>query len=404
MKKLTLLLALCMILSVVLVACKEPEQPENESTEATTTDAPSQTETETEPDADTTTEADTETEPSTDTQPSTETSTEEVTTEPVVEPVKVVAGLSFDAMGKVYDGEVDMDNLFFATAPDGQSWNKVAEIDHLVDCLKVAGWVAYFTETEGVIGYAIDNAAAVYPEGFSTPAGQDVLDHIAAGNVPGAVSAARMFSDIPVADLAAGEHTVALLAKDPNGNEEAFYEFKLVKVDNSLTVDLNSVSISGSYPNLWPGNGLATTPALNATDSMIVLHYGSVNLGEIDLSKYSKVTVTYGNMVGDYTDPAGNPGSYDNEFNATQKRVMLTNTASSVQDGTAFENTPAQDAIITYTNYEQSEASLVLRTVEIDLSAVEYNGQTYLTFDFRNEAGAFGYIANLIVVTSIVFE
>ena len=399
MKKLTLLLALCMILSLVFVACQQPEQPENESTDATT-DAPSQTETETEPDTDATTETD----PSTDTEPSTETSTEEVTTEPVVDPVKVIAGLSFDAMGKVYNGEIDMENLFFASAAEGQSWNKVAEIDNLVDSLKVAGWVAYFTETEGVIGYAIDSDTAVYPEGFSTPAGEDVMDHIAAGNVPGAVSAARMFSDIPVRELSAGEHTVKMFAKDTEGNEEVFFEFKLVKVDNSLTVDLSAVTITGSYPTLWPGNGLATTPALNATDPMIVLHYGSIDLGEIDLSKYSKVTVTYGNMVGAYTDVAGNPGNYDNEFNATQKRVMLTNTASSIQAGTAFENTPAQDAIITFANYEQSEASLVLRTVEIDLSAVDYNGQTYLTFDFRNEAGEFGYIANLVVITGIVFE
>ena len=83
---------------------------------------------------------------------------------------------------------------------------------------------------------------------------------------------------------------------------------------------------------------------------------------------------------------------------------MLLSTASGIQAGTAFENLPEADAIIASANYEQSEASLVLRTVEIDLSTVEYNGQVYLTFDFRNDAGAFGYIANLIVVTSIVFE
>ena len=533
MKKLLVLLALCMVLSVMMVACQEATDDPAESTDAQTTTAEGTTA------ADETTEPEA-TEPET-TEPET---TQPETTKPENnEPVKVVAGISFDAMANVYNGEIDMDNLYFSSGTEYFEWAKVATINHLVDSLKVLGWVAFYTETEGVLGYSVDGTAPVYPEGFSTPAEQDVLDHVAA-NLPGGKSAARMFSDIPVRALSAGEHVIALFAKDADGNEEMFAEFKLVKVlpyvenaharfsidnitlnnvpyvtegkvqaelaalNNTVTVaadvekgtlsfrgwasfeaapaaefgyyigediaiitdaayiqdrpdlvqagvangagynitvsiadlavgtypvgviaklqdgtyaqlfsfyltiepvepldiDFTQAPISGSYPNLWPGNGLATTPALNATDYMIILHYGSINLGEVDLGKYSKVTVTYGNMVGDYVDVAGNVGNYDNEFNATQKRVMLTNTVAATQDGTAFEFTPAEEAIIAYANYEQSEASLVLRTVEIDLTEVEYNGQTYLTFDFRNAEGAFGYIANLIVVTDIVFS
>ena len=305
MKKLLVLLALCMVISVALVACDNGEQSGEQTTagttEAPTTEAP-------------TTEAPTTEEPTTEAPTTEEPTTEEPTTEEPTteeqppEPVKVVASMSFDAMGNVYGTDIDMDNLYFASAPEYASWGKVANIDHRVDCLKVAGWVAFFTETEGVLGYAIDGAAAVYPEGFSTTAGQDVMDHLAA-TAPDAHSAARMFSDIPVKGLEAGEHTVALVAKDADGNEEVFAEFKLVKVDNSVKVDLNSVGISGSYTNLWPGNGLATTPALNATDPMIILHYGSINLGEVDLSKYSTITVTYGNMVGEYVDAAATPAT-----------------------------------------------------------------------------------------------
>ncbi len=396
MKKLIAVLALLLVASMVLVACdNNSTDPEVTTPEETTPEVTTPDDTSDEP----TTEDPTTEDPTTEDPTTEEPTTEEPTTEEQPpEPVKVVASMSFDAMGNVYGTEVDMDNLYFASAPDYAVWGKVANIDHRVDCLKVAGWVAFFTETEGVLGYAIDGAAAVYPEGFSTTAGQDVMDHLAA-TAPDAHSAARMFSDVPVADLAAGEHTVALMAKDADGNEEVFAEFKLVKVDNSYKVDLSGVTVTGSYQNIWPGNGLATSPALNATDSMIILHYGSINLGEIDLSKYTKVTVTYGNMAGAYDG-----GNFDSEYEATQKRVMLVNAASGVQDGTAFELTPAEDVIVAYANYEKSDASLALKTVEIDLTTVEYNGQLYLTFDFRNAEGAFGYIANLLVVTGIVFE
>ncbi len=401
MKKLLVILALCMALCVLMVACdKQPDggeetTPEQTTPEVTTPEETTPEDTSEEP----TTEDPTTEDPTTEDPTTEEPTTEEPTTEEQPpEPVKVVASLSFDAMGNVYGTEIDMDNLYFATSSDYAAWGKVANIDHRVDCLKVAGWVAFFTETEGVLGYAIDGAAAVYPEGFSTTAGQDVMDHLAA-TAPDAHSAARMFSDIPVKGLEAGEHTVALVAKDADGNEEVFAEFKLVKVDNSLKIDLHTAGISGSYPDAWAGNGLATTPALDPTDALVILHYGSLNLGEIDLSQYTKVVVTYGNMAGAYTG-----GSYDDEYNATQKRVLLLNAPSSIQEGTAFEYLPTDEQIITSANYEPSEASLVLRTVEIDLSTVEYNGQVYLTFDFRNDANAFGYLANLIVVTSVVFE
>ncbi|MBQ1233298.1 MAG: hypothetical protein IIX86_07195, partial [Clostridia bacterium] len=99
MKKLLVLLALCMVISVVLVACDTPEQPVEDTTAGTTeapttgTEAPSETEAPT-----TDTEApttDTEA-PTTDTEaPTTDTESE---TEPpvVIDPVKV--GMSFDQL------------------------------------------------------------------------------------------------------------------------------------------------------------------------------------------------------------------------------------------------------------------------------------------------------------------
>ena len=378
MKKLIVLLALCMVFSVVLVACDNNTETPDGTTEAPATDAPTEAPT---------TEA-----------PTTEESTSE---EQPPEPVKVVASMSFDAMGNVYGTEIDMDNLYFATATDYAAWDKVANIDHRVDCLKVAGWVAFFTETEGVLGYAVDGAAAVYPEGFSTPAGQDVMDHLAA-TAPDAHSAARMFSDVPVKALEAGEHTIALVAKDVDGNEEIFAEFKLVKVDNSLTIDLSGVTVTGSYPTIYTGaNALfPTTPAIGADEYLVTLHYGSINIGEVDLSQYSKVVVTYATAA-DGLMPDSN---FTGEYEATGKRVLLLNAPSDIQPDSAFELLPAEDAIVATAHYEISNSFMEITTVEIDISEIDYNGQLYLSFDFRNSENAFGALGYLLSVTGIVFE
>lgn len=168
--------------------------------------------------------------------------------------------------------------------------------------------------------------------------------------------------------------------------------------DNTWDVDFSQTPISGSYPEPWAGNTLI--PTLTANDLIYVVHYGSINLGEVDLSKYSKVTVTYATPVGG--DSAG--GDFATQYNATAKRVMLLNTASAIQDGTAFEYLPADGAIIASAEYVMSANNMEITTVEIDLSAVDYNGQTYLTFDFRDANNAFGATSYLIVVTDIVFE
>ena len=531
MKKLLAVLALLLVASMLLVACQPEQPPVEETTPEETTPAPEETTPEE------TTPEETTPEETTPEETTPEETTPEETTEAPAEPVKVVVGISFDAMANVYNGEIDMDNLYFSSGSEYFEWSKVAEINHLVDSLKVLGWVAFYTETEGVLGYSIDGAEPVYPEGFSTPAEQGVLDHVTA-NLEGGKSAARMFSDIPVRELSAGEHTIALFAKDADGNQEMFAEFKLVKVlpysenvhdrfsidninlngtpyvkegsvvaelaalNNTVTiapgalqdtlgfrgwasfasapaaefgyyigqdleiitdasffqeradlaaagitngagynitvsiadlepgtypvgviakledgtyaqlfsfylciepvepwdVDFTQVSISGSYQDPWAGNTLV--PTLTAEDIIFVAHYGSIDLGQVDLSMYNKVTVTYATPVG--MDTVG--GDFGAQYDATAKRVLLLNTASAIQEGSAFEYLPEESAIITSAQYNMSASNMELTTVEIDLSSVEYNGQTYLTFDFRNAENAFGATSYLIVVTDILFE
>ena len=163
------------------------------------------------------------------------------------------------------------------------------------------------------------------------------------------------------------------------------------EVVEPYTVDLSTVTATGN----WPTVDVPVPGSVFGMDHCIALHYGSVALGEMDLSQYSKVTVTYATP-----DDATVPGAGD-QYNKTAKRVMLLN-APSAAEGT-FECLPEESAIVAYNQYERSPASLTVTTVEIDLTEVTYNGQLYLTFDFRdanNNQAAEGF---LVWLTGISF-
>ena len=161
-------------------------------------------------------------------------------------------------------------------------------------------------------------------------------------------------------------------------------------------VDLTTVGITGSYPTVdVPINA----GSLGLTEGhVITLHYGSINLGEMDLSQYSKVTVTYATPCG-----VANGQDMNAEYEATGKRVLLLNAPSAIQEGSAFELLPAEDAIVTTAPYEISPVYSQIMTVEIDLTNVDYNGQLYLSFDFRNANNEFGALGYLVFVTEIAF-
>ena len=161
-------------------------------------------------------------------------------------------------------------------------------------------------------------------------------------------------------------------------------------------VDLTTVGITGSYPTVdVPINA----GSLGLTEGhVITLHYGSINLGEMDLSQYSKVTVTYATPCG-----VANGQDMNAEYEATGKRVLLLNAPSEIQAGSAFELLPAEDAIVTTAPYEISPVYSQIMTVEIDLTNVDYNGQLYLSFDFRNANNEFGALGYLVFVTDITF-
>lgn len=166
-----------------------------------------------------------------------------------------------------------------------------------------------------------------------------------------------------------------------------------------VEVNLADVAISGSYPDLWNGSQLVLNPAVGPTDPLAVMHYGAIHFGEMDLSGYTKVTVSYATPV----DMDGT-SAYLDQYNATAKRVLLLNAPSAVQEGVPFEYLPAEDAIVATATYEMSASNFEITTVEIDLTEVDYNGQLYLSFDFRTPDDELGAITYLVVVTGIVFE
>ena len=74
--------------------------------------------------------------------------------------------------------------------------------------------------------------------------------------------------------------------------EEVTTEEPTDEVVEPVDIDLTTVTATGSWPTVdVPVNAPAL--GLGEDQHVIALHYGSIVLGEMDLSKFSKVTVTY---------------------------------------------------------------------------------------------------------------
>jgi hypothetical protein len=164
----------------------------------------------------------------------------------------------------------------------------------------------------------------------------------------------------------------------------------------TLTVDLEKVSISSSLALFESHFTTADkdtcvddlvdvfgNPAVEDGVKIPLVYQGAIHLGDIDLSKYKKVTVTYAT-----SSASGTVADYE----TTQKRAMLT------QADTKGELSPAEDAIIASSVYYIPSTTWQLTTVEIDLTNVDYSGALFLTFDFTEGVNLYH------AVTGVVFE
>ena len=117
--------------------------------------------------------------------------------------------------------------------------------------------------------------------------------------------------------------------------------------------------------------------AAGGVESAALLHQGSIALGEIDLSKYSKVVVMWG---------CDNSQVTIDHYNANaNNRIMLLN---AVMDGVM---SPAAETIIAGGTYELK--GWAVTAFEIDLTSIDYNGPVWLAIDAL--PGTFALVASV---------
>ena len=256
-------------------------------------------------------------------------------------------------------------------------YSDIAYADFTVDTLTYWGWIGFMGE-KGQFGYQIDMNAAVYNDEFAFVGG----DHegiINAAKGAGADSGHRMKIAISLAGLE-GEHTVRAMYKTGEGMEICLNEFTVklptrpTHYDN-YTVPQDQWVMTGHNTQLNDAsNGMV---AAGGVEFGALLHQGSIALGEIDLSKYSKVVVMWGCDNSDVTV---------NHYNASaNNRIMLLN---AVMDGVM---SPAEETIIAGGTYELK--GWAVTAFEIDLTDVNYNGPVWLAIDAL--PGTFALVASV---------
>ena len=111
-----------------------------------------------------------------------------------------------------------------------------------------------------------------------------------------------------------------------------------------------------------------------------LIHQGSVGVGAVDLSKYSKVVIQY-------TTDASQP-TYD-LYNASGNQIYVLNAQMHMV------NSPDAATVITSATFALPELnqSWKMQTIEIDLSAIDYSGDVFIAWDTL--AGSFMVIASV---------
>jgi hypothetical protein len=135
----------------------------------------------------------------------------------------------------------------------------------------------------------------------------------------------------------------------------------------NYNVPMDSWTVSGHAAGLTSKDkeGHGPMVAAGGLDVGALLHQGAVGVGEVDLSKYSKVVIKFGIDNSNVT-----LGHHSNNAN---NRIML----SKVDNNMTMA--PADADIIASTNYTPQGWALV--EIEIDLTGVDYNGPVFLTYD-----------------------
>ncbi len=233
------------------------------------------------------------------------------------------------------------------------------------DATETLRWWYVADVGEGVAINALDNAAIQAGTGD------------AIGNLPAGDYYVVWVPNDQAMNGAEGLCRYPITIVDPNADpEEPAPEDPAVE---TLVIPQDQWVISGHCTTLVGKDGHPNSPmvAAGGVDSAALLHQGSIALGEIDLSKYSKVVIMWGSDNGDGTKDlyAKNEHNRFALVNADKNMVM----------------SPAEDTIIAAATYELH--GWAVAPIEIDLTGIDYNGPVFLTHD--SLAGGFALVYSI---------
>ena len=130
---------------------------------------------------------------------------------------------------------------------------------------------------------------------------------------------------------------------------------------------MESWTVSGHQPQLITPDVAGVGPIVAAAgmEKAALLHQGSIYLGEIDLSKYSKVVIYWGSDNSQVTMDRYNENAHN--------RIMLLSADMNMM------NSPTEDTIIAGSTYTLH--GWAVQAHEIDLTGIDYYGPVYVTYD-----------------------
>ena len=278
----------------------------------------------------------------------------------------VVISQNFD---QFYLGDGTADNaaangLDLYHAVNKPQWDYVADLTGTdYTTLTYWGWITLAAKPVGQFGYQIDGGAPIYNSAWTYATEQAVIN---AAISRGGATGTRMKITLNLEGLE-GEHQIRILYKDASGNAVCLNEITVIIPVANYTVPLDQWTVTGHKPGITSSTD-ASAGAMVAAGGLkqgALLHQGAIGIGTVDLSKYSKVVITYG------CDASSVTKNYYNQ-NANN-RIILSKVDT---NGTMSPSSANVIASATYTLKGWKTTA-----IEIDLTGIDYNGPVYVTYD-----------------------
>ncbi|MBE6585844.1 MAG: hypothetical protein E7645_04865 [Ruminococcaceae bacterium] len=295
----------------------------------------------------------------------------------------IITHQSFD---QLYFGTGDAvngpENIF--TPGASAQWDGIVNCDFSVDTLTYWGWIGYMGEL-GQFGYQVNGGEAIYNADWAFVGGDHEII-IGAAQGGGAESGNRMKIAISLAGIGGEGNVITVLYKNAEGVAVVLGEFVVNRKNADLNVPQDQWVISGHMPQLVAPDHAShgAMVAAGGVESAALLHQGSIYLGNLDLSKYSKIVIMWGSDASQVTIDAYNA-------NANNRFALVSADKNMVMS-------PDEATIIAAATYELH--GWAVAAFEIDLTNVDYSGDVYLTHD--SLPGGFALVSEITFIGSDV--